>query len=236
MPFGFNKFTYINESLTKKAVEYVNEYKPQNIVNVSSGAVFDSNTRELETNYERNPYGYGKLLEEKLLIDTAEKNSVNVVIGRLWGCTGQHMPINRAYAISDFIFSALTLGKINIMSSHRVFRRYLDAGEFLFVLLELAKTHYQIILDSGGIVTELGDLAGLISKNLGGIEIQRFLENGALVDDYFPHGTLFDQYAEDLGIALASLETQVLRTISGHTSQVQSGANSTFKNIRNPDE
>ena len=133
------------------------------------------------------------------------------------------MPINRAYAISDLIYSAMTLREMKIDSPHKVWRRYVDAGEFLYVLYKLSLTEPSLIFDSGGSVIEIGELARLISDELGGIPITRPNLDSTVVDDYYPQSDLFDNYARGLSVSLANLNFQVSRTVAGHRSQLESG-------------
>jgi len=221
--YGLNRYIEINEALTDKSIFLISQCKPRFIINVSSGAVFDSKSKELSIGYAGNPYGFGKLGEERKLIETSLEISANIIIGRLWGCTGRYMPINLAYAISDLIYSALTKREMNVNSAHQVWRRYVDAGEFMYLLSQLVRSESSLLLDSGGEIIEIGELARLISEQLGKIQLNRPPLAPSKIDDYYPKSNEFNLQAQRLGVNLANLETQVSRTIMGHRSQLDFG-------------
>lgn len=214
--YGQREFVRINNQLTNKAVEFILTLKPKNVVNVSSGAVFNRETRKFETNAKTNPYGFGKLLEEEKLLIACQDSGASLAIGRLWGCSGEFMPINKAYALSDLIFTAMTENAIRIKSKHRVWRKYCDSGQFMYLLYSISQHWNYKIIDSGGPLIEIGELAELISAELGGVEIHRELDLNAREDDYFPKSLEFEELAKRQGIALYSIMNQIKRTILGH--------------------
>ena len=216
---GHSEYVAKNISLISKACTIIESSKPKWVVLVSSGAIFDRSTGDLETDSFKNPYGFCKRIEENLILDSARKVGANVVIGRLWGATGAFMPPNPAYAISDFINGANSKRKIEIKSGGVVFRRYVDAGEFMETLIRAAITGEHTILNSGGPKIEIGELAELVSNEFAGVEISR-PEGQEDVDDYFPSGEEFESLALKVGVKLSDLPTQVSRTVKGHIMSI----------------
>lgn len=216
---GSKDFISTNLRLISKACQIIESSKPKWVVVVSSGAILDRSSGKLESNIERNPYGFCKRIEELLIEQSAQTVGANVVFGRLWGATGELMPPNSAYALSDFIISAHREKKININSGGKVFRRYLDAGEFMKVLIKAGVSGKSLTIDSGGPLIEIGDLAELVSQHFQDVEIQR---SPALdqVDDYYPHGDEFEKLAGELGVELANIKNQVSRTVKGHLASL----------------
>jgi nucleoside-diphosphate-sugar epimerase len=214
--FGIEDFLQQNKAITNCVIKLIKLNRPNWIVNISSGAIFDRATGELETNATQNPYGFGKYMEELALREIALKNDIPVVIGRLWGASGIKMPPNSAYALSDFVSSAILRKKITISSNFEVFRRYCDGGEFLDVLVHEAKTGNSVVLNSGGPLHEIGEIAGMISRFIGGVSIERPPLLGPKVDDYFPRESTYESLALKHGISLASMKTQIQRTLDGH--------------------
>ena len=212
---GYSEYVAKNISLISKACAFIETSKPKWVVLVSSGAIFDRNTGDLEIDSIKNPYGFCKRIEENLILDSARKVGANVVIGRLWGATGAFMPPNPAYAISDFIHGANSKRKIQVKSGGSVFRRYVDAGEFMETLIKAAISGEHIIVNSGGPKIEIGELATLVSKEFTGVEISR-PEAQEGVDDYFPSGDEFESLALKVGVKLSDLPIQVSRTVKGH--------------------
>ena len=213
--YSFSEYVAKNIELISAACEIIERDKPKWVVVVSSGAIIDRATLEIENNVVRNPYGFCKRIEEALIAESARKVGANIVIGRLWGGTGLYMPVKRAYAISDFIESAKESGAIRINSGGEVTRRYCDAGDFMEVLVRSAIQGDTTTLDSGGSIIEVGELAKLISSRLGGISISRS-EVPTAVDDYYPRGSEFEELAKSVGVQLHGIDEQVLRTLKSH--------------------
>lgn len=213
--YSFSEYVAKNIELISAACEIIERDKPKWIVVISSGAIIDRATLEIENNVERNPYGFCKRIEEALIAESARKVGANIVIGRLWGGTGLYMPVKRAYAISDFIESAKEGGAIRINSGGDVIRRYCDAGDFMEVLVRSAIQGDTTTLDSGGSIIEVGELAKLISARLGEISISRS-EVPTAVDDYYPRGSEFEELAKSVGVQLHGIDEQVLRTLKSH--------------------
>ena len=213
--YSFSEYVAKNIELISAACEIIERDKPKWVVVVSSGAIIDRATLEIERNVARNPYGFCKRIEEALIAESARKVGANIVIGRLWGGTGLYMPVKRAYAISDFIESAKENGAIRINSGGDVIRRYCDAGDFMEVLVRSAIQGDTTTLDSGGSIIEVGELAKLISARLGEISISRS-EVPTAVDDYYPRGSEFEELAKSVGVQLHGIDEQVLRTLKSH--------------------
>ena len=212
---GYSEYVAKNISLISKACAVLESSRPKWVVLVSSGAILSRDTGDLETDCLKNPYGFCKRIEENLILDSARTVGANVVIGRLWGATGEFMPPNPAYAISDFILSAASERKIRIKSGGLVFRRYIDAGEFMDTLIRAASSGVHTIVNSGGPKIEIGDLATLVSNEFTGVDISRPEQRNGL-DDYFPSDDEFERLALKTGVTLSDLPTQVSRTVKGH--------------------
>jgi nucleoside-diphosphate-sugar epimerase len=208
-------YVRINLNLISRACGLVENYRPKWIVVVSSGAVFDRQSGRIETDIHRNPYGFCKRVEELLLADAAKKVGANIVTGRLWGATGTQMPPNMDYAISDFIESARINGRIQINSGGDVFRKYIDAGEFMEVLLRLAISGESRVLDSGGELLELAELGDLVASFFPQTKLSRSTDFGP-IDDYYPRGDDFNEIARNLGVRISTIKEQVARTVNGH--------------------
>ena len=215
---NFNDFIRINLELISKACQLIERNKPKWVVVVSSGAILDRGSGEIESDIEKNPYGFCKRIEELLLADAAERVGANIVIGRLWGASGEQMPPNPEYALSDFIESARLKNEIQIKSGGKVFRRYLDAGEFMEVLAKLAISGESRVLDSGGEVIEIGELSQLVVGHFPGTSVSRS-KSLTDIDDYYPKEQDFNDLAKELGVELSTIKEQVARTVNGHIRQ-----------------
>ena len=218
---SFSKYVEINQKITNQAVNLVKELKPNWVVNVSSGAIFNPKTKKIEENLDTNPYGFLKAFEERELNLATQEIGANLVIGRLWGASGTLMPLNRAYALSDFIYQALRNKKIIIQSNKQVFRRYVDSEMFMGVLIESALANQNNVIDSGGPIVEIGKLASIVAESLEVHEISRPQILGVEVDDYYPRSEQFEEVASKFNLPISSIYEQVTNTILGHKRSIQ---------------
>jgi len=212
----FEKYVKMNSNITSKAVDLIKTVKPKWIVNVSSGAIFNPITKELEQNLENNPYGFLKLNEERELEMTAHAVGANLVIGRLWGASGKFMQLNQAYALSDFIFQAYKENRIVINSNKTVLRRYVDSEVFMGVLIKSALIGRDLVIDSGGPLVEIGELASAVGEAFKVKEILRPQILSAEIDDYYPRGEQFSIFAREFNLPIIDIRQQVANTITGH--------------------
>lgn len=213
-------FIHINEKLTNQALTFIEVVRPHSVANVSSGAVISRTKKDLENDIRGNPYGFLKLEEERKLAEICTRFAIRLSIGRLWGATGKRMPLNRAYAVSDFIYQAISAHEIVVRSDYLVWRRYCDAAEFMHILLLAAENFKYTLFDSGGPKVEIGNLAELIANHVGKeVRVSRNLKRNDFVDDYFPLSSKYEELASSANKSLSGLSSQVTRTIEGHIVQ-----------------
>jgi len=217
---GTPKYLELNQNILKTMETFLSSIDFKWVISVSSGAVFDPGTHSLAQNSDSNPYGYLKLAEEKLLHHLAETKGATAIVGRLWACTGLDMPIDEKYAISNFILQALTEKKILINSTYEVWRRYIDANDFISILHKLTTKGESTILDSAGSLVELGELASMVGFATNALVSRAPMDKGAGPDNYFPDGLVMSRKASSLGITLQTMQEQVERTIRGHVQKL----------------
>jgi len=210
-----SEYLHKNRQIIQRACSLIVDYKPKWVLTVSSGATQNSD----ESNY----YGQLKLEEENALSNACKSSGSTLVIGRLWGATGFSMPINRNYAISDFICQALETGTIKVNSSFEVWRRYVDADQFMHLLYTSTLDGVSVVINSGGPKIEIGELANRIAFHLGIKErVVRTIEsNSQLTDNYFFSSNEYELALNKSGIIAKGIDEQVSDTILGHKLQLQ---------------
>ena len=217
---GLQNFIYENLVLTSKAAQIIQSTKPKWVVLVSSGAIFDPINNEIDPNILTNPYGFGKQIEELIVRNACEIAKANLVIGRLWGASGKFMVPNNAYALSDFIESSITHKQVKINSPYDVFRKYVNAGQFMEVLVKLAQNGRNLTINSGGFLAEIGEIAKLVAASINKTKIIRPKHDGSQANTYFPKDEDFNALATEMGVNLLSINDQIDLTISGHKQQL----------------
>jgi nucleoside-diphosphate-sugar epimerase len=215
---GSERYCFENLQITSRAIQLIEQSRLQWVATVSSGAVLSFPGGPLESDVLANPYGFAKRIEEKLLESVATDIGANLAIGRLWGAMGRFMPPNPAYAVSDFITAGLAGEAVNVTAERKVFRRYVDAGEFMNVLVTIAQHRPRCAFDSGGHLVELGELAALVAEKLETTVACRELNPHLADNTYFYPGNEFELLAKELEISLSPLHELVEKTILNHRS------------------
>ena len=193
---GFEKYVTTNTNILELMSEALPSLKYRWLVAISSGAIYEPITRKLSEDINTNPYGFLKIFEENSLKKISGDHGSNCVIGRLWASSGSLMPLDRKYALSDFIYQGVTSNQILVNSSHEVWRRYIDAQDFISVLHRMAIEGLNQTIDSSGELIEIGDLASKIGL-LTTAEVVRS-NSGPLsaADLYYPEGVEMQQLAQ----------------------------------------
>ena len=218
---GLEEYVNINTSILETLSDVLARIKYQWSVSVSSGAVFDKPGGSLAKDVDSNPYGFLKLNEEKLLLDSAQLSGATSVVGRLWGCTGSSMPVDRKYAISDFIYQGLTTDSIQVQANHEVWRRYIDGQDFIRILHKIAILGKSTTLDSAGDLIEVGELAEKVANKLGVNVSRAKIDVTIESDNYFPNDQLMKRYCDDFGNRLLNIDQQIDETLKGHRQQLK---------------
>ena len=162
-------------------------------------------------------YGKMKLEEEEALLSS---EIPNVAIGRLWAASGRYMQNHKIYALGQFIEAALNGKNIKIASREPVYRRYIDAEDFMKVLVMTALDSKRTLFDSGGILTTIENLAQEVAKffnnkNNSKIEIEYDKKKLSIENaNYFANSEKFIELQSRFKIQERSITEQIERTSS----------------------
>lgn len=124
---------------TKRILDFARQCHAKNLLLVSSGAVYGSlpigMTRVPETYiWEFNPldapsaYGKGKR-ESEWLVANSNIGGLQVKIARLFALVGPYLPLNKQFAIGNFIDAAMVDRDITIHGDGSPYRSYLYAAD-----------------------------------------------------------------------------------------------------------
>jgi len=173
------------------------------IVSTSSGAAVESQHPDALS-----IYGQHKLQEERIA-NAAANETRTVVIARAWSLSGPLVSRPRAYAFSDFVLQARQ-GSIEIASQHPTFRRYCSAGDFLTVCALKALTGESGVVESGGDLIELGELAQRIRAVVNpSAEIRRIWDPKSKENVYASTGEKWDSACNEVSLIPMNLEEQI---------------------------
>ena len=203
---------------------------------LSSGAIYGRTPPELSVIPEEwtgapdpltpsSAYGEGKRMSEMLCgIAASAQPSLEVSIARCFAFVGPHLPLDKHYAIGNFISAALRSEDICIQGDGTPLRTYLyasDLAHWLWVMLFEAPSGRAF--NVGGVERlSIGELAHLVNRTLGGdgeVRIAQPSFPSTAQQSYVPS---VDRIAVELGLVPSvGLNDAIQRTARwvGHTSR-----------------
>jgi nucleoside-diphosphate-sugar epimerase len=201
-----DSFIETNLSLIKQMKIAAQLPTVKKLLTVSSGAALDTKAQQdLES---EEIYGALKRIEER---DSLDLSGIleSVVVLRTYSISGPFFPKNSPYAFSSLV-EAASLGKeLVIHSPNVVFRRYCALGDLLAVGLWRLMEGWSGVIESGGDLVELGELARLIGELLGTPVRPR--EISSLVrDDYYSDNKSWIESISAIDFTPLHLEEQIL--------------------------
>jgi nucleoside-diphosphate-sugar epimerase len=199
----------IDQSLAIAALPSVRKY-----IGFSSGASVHL-AGHTSFSLEENPYAAQKRIYENKISEIAGAIQSDVSIARTWSVTGAYFTKPRTFAFTDLITQA-KLGFIRIKASHLVYRRYCAIEDVLALCLLPRSPGTNLILDTGGDLIELSDLAKLVVALVNPhAEIRREVDPGLPFDDYHSDAKDWDNLQKSVGFALDSISNQIIRVAEG---------------------
>jgi len=219
----FDEYVSKNQRITSQALDFIEINSPEAVVNISSGAVFNSPTfTDLTNELAHNPYGFLKLEEEKKLQELCANKNIGIVINRLWGLSGSDVKNKEPYALYEFIKKAQENELIEIRSKNLVFRRYVNDRQLMRLLLKLAFQSKTIFFDSGGELIEIEELAKLVVGTLNSKSYisERLVDPMAIKDEYYAKNSRFEEiFTLNMNEPLLSLEHQITLSAQGQMNK-----------------
>ena len=213
---GPNKYKEANKKIVMDSVNAINDLKPKNVVLASSGAVYK--TGKISENFSNSLYSDLKIFQEEKIQEACNKANSNLITIRIFNLSGNGMPRNQTFALSQIISEALNNEKIFIKSNFLVNRSYCDVTQLLRMLILVSNSGYIGTLDSSGIKIEIRALAEKVVnelKSLSEIHAPDII-SGALPDNYFSESKKYDDLLmEYLGEKTLSIKEQIHKTKNG---------------------
>jgi nucleoside-diphosphate-sugar epimerase len=111
-------------------------------------------------------YGEAKRAEEQLALALVDQVR-SVVVARAWSLSGALVQRPHDYAFSDLVLQARS-GTIEVKAPSEVWRRYCGVDDYLAVCTASLMMGSSGVIDSGGPVVELRDLARMVADRFAG--------------------------------------------------------------------
>ena len=206
--FGENLFKAQNKKIVSSAVNNIRRIEPKSVVVISSGVTSKPHDPSKDQSYLA--YRDMKLFELEQLTAVSNELGVPLIEARLYSASGEYMKSPELFAFGNIVKQARR-GYVELTSSHEVWRKYLDAVDFMKVCLASALAEKSRVIESGGVLLEVETFAS-ICLSLFGFSIDAIKRPRVLgADDrYYSSSEEFESLADEMGIPLANIEDQIL--------------------------
>ena len=205
------EYSQINMEIIRSANWMISLPSVKGFMHTSSGAVCDTNS----DNFELNPYGYLKRLEELEFEKSCSTFDTNYLGVRVWSTSGAYIKRGGLLAIESLITQALSGDVISIENACPTYRTYADAKEILIASLIGLLSGKTGLYNSGGFEIEIGDLAKIISDLVPGIEhrVVRPECRSTEEDRFCSSDPSIESFLLDRGLTFSSVPLQVQETM-----------------------
>ena len=204
---GESEFRRINSELTERFLHLTDSPAVRLAVTVSSGAAVTE---------PEHPYGELKAAEEAAALELANPSRAVVVL-RTYSVSGAHVRRPRSYAFSDFILQAQT-GRLRIGADRPVYRRYVNIQDALKVSLTCGAAGASGIVETGGELLEMGDLASRIDNIVNpSAEVTRAERTSDEPSIYCSDNLSWDEWVLNSGVNPLDLDEQIAAVVQGLT-------------------
>lgn len=206
---GVAEYARRNQSITQAATHLYSIPEMRAVVVASSGAALQK-THEI--------YGTLKSRDEQIFTTLNARTGVPTVISRIWSVSGAFCTKPEMFALFDLIDQTKFKSTVHIRARGEVWRRYVDAGEFLEICLTTAAAGQSTVIDSAGELIEIGQLARRIQQVLGNQETIIRSPTAEPPDRYYTSSTSQAFWAQRFGICVTDLDGQIARSANLESS------------------
>jgi nucleoside-diphosphate-sugar epimerase len=155
------------------------------------------------------PYGMIKREYEVALERLQKSRMISIVVARAWSVSGHLITKPSMFALSDFIMQARS-GTIKINASGAVQRRYVSIEDLLLLSSRLAHERGFHVVDSGGQLVELQELAEIVAEVVNpAARITRQLNPNTPANDYFSDNISWQKACEITNFQPRNLREQI---------------------------
>ncbi len=201
---GENAYSHANIELNETALKISQSNPDARQLVLSSGAVKLYLDKQLDSQT--------KSLYAKLKLDLEEKiQDTRTLTLRLWNTSGHHLGVNANYAISEFIHSAKKNQSIHIRNNIR--RSYVHSQDVIRASIQFLSEGGSGIVNSGGVITDLRDLATQVVRIHNSESKVSFDEN--LIQSGLDYLSPVSEIPKKYWLQELGLEQQIIETSAG---------------------
>lgn len=218
---------------TQRVLDQMRQAGAQRLLLLSSGAVYGKTPPTLERIAEdcacapdcgapESAYGEGKRVSELLCAMAAAEHGLQVTVARCFAFVGPHLPLDKHFAIGNFIGAALRGRALQIQGDGTPLRSYLYAADLaLWLWMLLLKGQggraYNVGGDEAVSIEALARRVVQVLHSAAPVQVARQAVPGAPVQRYLPD---LQRAGNELGLRPAiGLDEAIRRTAAWHRAQ-----------------
>lgn len=180
-----------------------------------SGLFYTSSGSARCPNFDDNPYGALKRLDEIALNTSCKKAGTPCVIARVFNVSGAHMTKPEKYALGDLILRVKEGRTLEISASKRVVRSFVAVRDVIMLAIALLFDRESAVFETAGEQeVEIEELADIVRNTLGcpKLPIVRDISPGISEDRYVGKPGEFAALAERYDLVPIPLDAQIRET------------------------
>ena len=210
-----NKLVQKNKQIIEFAEKILKQNRIKTFINLSSGIV--DQELNLPKSHKLSVYAKCKIDDEVTIKNACDSVSSLLINCRIFSLSGRYINEFENLALSLFIKQAVTKPKTITVKSQNTYRTYLDSIDLVRVLFELSLTNSSYMIDSGGFLIKLGQLADKIAEIIPNVSINK-LSTLPESNDYFGDFNHFNELAFKFGKKLLNIEEQITETLKAFSN------------------
>jgi nucleoside-diphosphate-sugar epimerase len=213
--YSQNEFIQKNKEIIEFGEKILKQSKVKTFINLSSGIV--NQELNLPENHKHSIYAKCKIADEVAIKNACDSVSSVLINCRIYSLSGRYINEFDNLALSLFMKQAITKPKTITVKSQNAYRTYLDSIDLVRVLFELSLTNSSYMIDSGGFLIKLGQLADKIAEIIPNVSVNKL---STLTDsnDYFGDFKKFNELAAKFGKKLLNIEEQIAETLKAFSN------------------
>jgi hypothetical protein len=209
LKMGLDEYLDQNNRITEFGLFLISSGVVKTYINLSSGVASQGNLNNIDVIAD--PYARSKIIHEHEIMEECGAASTQLINCRIYSISGKYINEFNNLALSSFIHQSRSYEKNIYVKSPSTLRTFIDSVDLAEVLLNLALKENNLLIDSGGELVTLAELAKTVSKLEIGSRVQ-LSEDYEKSADYFGKYEEFNEIAQSLDIELKSLREQVIDT------------------------
>jgi len=213
--YSQNEFVQKNKEIIEFGEKILKQNKVKTFINLSSGIV--NQRLSLPENHKLSIYAKCKIDDEITIKNASDSVSSLLINCRIFSLSGRYINEFENLALSLFMKQAVTKPRTITVKTQNTYRTYLDSIDLVRVLFELSLTNSSYMIDSGGFLIKLGQLADKIAEIIPDVSVNK-LSTLTESNDYFGDFKKFNELAAKFGKNLLNIEEQITETLKAFSN------------------